>query len=322
VHDRSVPETPPDAAAGTPDTPPDATARIPAIAYEPELVPPLERMELEGIDVLEEWFRWGEEWSVLLRVFGRMASDADVLEIGCGQGRVAFPLRFALFRGGTYTGFDIDRDKIAFLQRFHEAYPAFRFEHADVHNTFYNRSGTIAPERFRFRYPARSFDLVIAASIFTHMRPAAVARYMTESARVLRPGGRCVFSFFLLDLYDPARPRPLGFADPRFAFDHRHPGWGPDVGVAEPASPEQMTAYRIRLVRRMARDAGLRIDGRPIQGIWSGAARAPVGAQDLVVLHKPRTTAAPRAAIGAARRSAKRARRIPAKVRRRVAAWR
>lgn len=31
------------------------------IAYEPELVPPLELMRQEGIDVLEEWFRRGEE---------------------------------------------------------------------------------------------------------------------------------------------------------------------------------------------------------------------------------------------------------------------
>jgi hypothetical protein len=29
------------------------------IAYDPTLVPPLELMLPEGIDVLEEWFRWG-----------------------------------------------------------------------------------------------------------------------------------------------------------------------------------------------------------------------------------------------------------------------
>jgi hypothetical protein len=40
------------------------------IAYDPTLVPPLELMRQEGIDVLEEWFRWGEEWSMLVRVCG------------------------------------------------------------------------------------------------------------------------------------------------------------------------------------------------------------------------------------------------------------
>ena len=77
------------------------------VAYEPALVPSLTRMAAEGIEVLEEWFRWGEEWSMLLRVYGKLGASSRVLEIGCGQGRVAFALRY-VNRGGTYIGFDIE----------------------------------------------------------------------------------------------------------------------------------------------------------------------------------------------------------------------
>jgi len=114
------------------------------IAYEPELVPPPALMRTEGIEVLEEWFRWAEEWSMLLRVFGRIRRDSAVLEIGCGLGRVAFPLRYVLGPEGTYDGFEIVRQKVDFLQRaFTPAHPNFRFAWADVHNTHYNPSGRV-----------------------------------------------------------------------------------------------------------------------------------------------------------------------------------
>jgi ubiquinone/menaquinone biosynthesis C-methylase UbiE len=98
------------------------------IAYHPELVPPLDLMRQEGIDVLEEWFRWAEEWSMLLRIYGHITPSSSVLEIGCGLGRIAFPLRFILSADGSYEGFDICQNKIVFLERtFHRAYPHFRF---------------------------------------------------------------------------------------------------------------------------------------------------------------------------------------------------
>ena len=114
------------------------------LTYSPALLPPLSLMRQEGIDVLEEWFRWGEEWSMLLRVYGEIARDSAVLEIGCGLGRIAFPLRFILSSEGSYDGFEICQNKITFLQQnFQPLYPNFRFVWANVHNTYYNPSGQI-----------------------------------------------------------------------------------------------------------------------------------------------------------------------------------
>jgi SAM-dependent methyltransferase len=108
------------------------------LAYDPGLVPPLAMMRKEGIDVMEEWFRWADEWSMLLRVYGRITTRSDVLEIGCGRGRIAFQLRHMLSEG-TYVGFDIQREALAFLQaNFQPAFPRFQFHLADVRNTFYN----------------------------------------------------------------------------------------------------------------------------------------------------------------------------------------
>jgi SAM-dependent methyltransferase len=256
-----------------------------AIAYDPELVPPLPLMRTEGIDVLEDWFRWGEEWSCILRIYGGLCSHSNVLEIGCGLGRTAFPLRYALIGGGTYDGFEIAAEKVEFLSRtFETAYPRFRFQRADVRNTYYNPSGSIAADRYVFPYADASFDVVYAASVFTHMLPAAVAAYLRQSARVLRPTGRCVFSFFLLDHYRRGFPRPLGFGRPGFSFDHQLAGHDPDFAIGVPENPEEMCAYRLSLVERLAAEAGLQLARPALPGMWSGAFDSWVGSQDIIVL--------------------------------------
>jgi SAM-dependent methyltransferase len=260
-----------------------------AIAYDPELVPPLPLMRTEGIDVLEDWFRWAEEWSWLLRIYGGLRSDSNVLEIGCGLGRTAFPLRYALIGGGTYDGFEIAEEKVAFLTRtFEAAYPNFRFKRADVHNTYYNPSGSITADRYVFPYTDASFDVVYAASVFTHMLPDGVAAYLRESARVLRPDGRCVFSFFLLDHYRRGLPRPLGFARSGFSFDHQVPGYDSNFAIGVPDNPEEMCAYRLSLVERLAADAGLQLARPALPGMWSGSFDSWVGSQDVIVLEPRR----------------------------------
>jgi SAM-dependent methyltransferase len=162
----------------------------PLLAYEPDLIPPLALMRQEGIDVLEEWFRWAEEWSMLLRVYGGITRNSAVLEIGCGLGRIAFPLRYVLCPEGSYDGFDICEDKITFLgNTFHKAYPHFRFTWADVHNSYYNPSGQIRAADYRFPYAPHSFGLIYAASVFPHMLPQAAEHYLRETSRVLRHDG-------------------------------------------------------------------------------------------------------------------------------------
>jgi SAM-dependent methyltransferase len=256
------------------------------VAYQPELVPPPVLMASEGIKVLEEWFRWGEEWAVVLRAYAGLGRDSAVMEIGCGLGRIAFSLRYFLDQGGSYEGFEIVRAKIDFLkQRFEPAHRHFRFTWADVRNTHYNPGGKHSAADYRFPYPDKSFDVVFAASVFTHMTPENVAHYFREAGRVLRPGGRCLFSFFLLDNYRPRDQRPPGFNVPDFDFTHPYGAASEGCSVAFPADPERMTAYRTVALERLASDAGLRLAMNPLPGYWSGAAHY-IGAQDLVVLAK------------------------------------
>ncbi|WP_243745710.1 class I SAM-dependent methyltransferase [Segetibacter sp. 3557_3] len=244
-------------------------------------------MREEGITVLEEWFRWAEEWSFLLRIYGGITKRSHVLEIGCGLGRTAFPLRFILSEGA-YNGFEICKYKIDFLQKtFHKAHPRFNFVWANIHNTYYNPQGNIQASNYKFPYVDNSFDVVYAASVFTHMLPDIAENYFKETARVLKPNGRAVFSFFILDFYQPKKERSSGFARSGFNFDHPYGSFGSEFSIANPDNPEEMTAYKKSLIQKYAAAAGLALVQEPVPGFWSDSSATWVGAQDIVVLKKP-----------------------------------
>lgn len=114
----------------------------------------------------------------------------DVLEFGCGVGRVARHL--VTQRGFRLSGTDDDARSIAWCQRH------LKVGRFSVHS--------LEPELL---YPDSSFDAVYAFSAFTHLAQARQLGWMSELKRVLRPGGYLILSlrgeFYLPHLPEPAR---------------------------------------------------------------------------------------------------------------------
>jgi SAM-dependent methyltransferase len=215
--------------------------------------------------------------------FRRLAGlrpDEDVLDVGCGVGRLAVPLTAYLSGRGSYRGFDVVRPAVRWCQRhITPAFPRFRFAHADVRNAAYNPGGGWLAKEFAFPHPDGAFDFVFLTSVFTHMLPAEVAHYLREVARVLRPGGRCLATFFLLN----AEAR-TGMAGPGSLYDFRHAGDG--YRTTDPARPEVAVAYEEEAARAFVAAAGLELRGPVHYGSWSGRAGGADG-QDLVVAWRP-----------------------------------
>lgn len=133
----------------------------------------------------------------LKRVAG-LAARSTVLDIGCGYGRVAHALlRDRSFRG-RYRGLDILPRHVAWC-RDHLGNWRFRFCHLDVRNDRYNPNGQLEPTEASLPAPGGSVDVVVAASVFTHMWPEEITHYLTEIAGVLRPTGQAYLTFFLLN---------------------------------------------------------------------------------------------------------------------------
>jgi SAM-dependent methyltransferase len=216
----------------------------------------------------------GAEYLGHFREIGGLEAGDDVLDIGCGVGRMASPLTTYLSEG-TYHGFDVMEPTISSCRRRFSSFPNFHFEHVDVFNGKYNPKGRIPPAEFCFPYADATFDFAFAISVFTHMLPADVERYLREAARVLRPGGSILATWFVMTP-EAATLVEEGQSDVR--FDVQHDGvWQADAREAEAA-----VAYRLDDVSDLYRRASLELLEPIRYGRWSGAADG-LSYQDVLV---------------------------------------
>jgi SAM-dependent methyltransferase len=243
------------------------------------MVPPRRLWEVPG-DPFVHFVRWTFEYRAYLPLLCGLASDSAVLELGCAHGRTMLGLIGYLKAPGRYEGLDIMAERVEFAHKHIQAvYSEFNFTFANVYNPKYNVSpGAVQADQYRFPYPDTTFDVAYAASLFTHLLPPAVANYFRETRRTLKKGGKCLFSFFVLDYYRG----PGTSAWQGYEFNHPLPGFE-GVAILDQDLPENLIAYRSELIGQMAREAGFSLN-QIIVGDWSKSERVVVHEQELVVL--------------------------------------
>jgi len=160
------------------------------------MVPPRGRIFIGSGDFVKA----GEAIRDQLIELGGLQPGHRVLDVGCGIGRVAVPLTDFLDDRGSYEGFDIVKSAIKWChKKIHSRYPNFCFTHIDLKNDLYNLGTDREAKDFVFPYPDGEFDLVFLTSVFTHMVLADVDNYLEQIHRVLKPGGVCFATFFMIN---------------------------------------------------------------------------------------------------------------------------
>jgi SAM-dependent methyltransferase len=209
-----------------------------------------------------------------------LRADANVLDIGSGYGRVAHALWRRDFEGD-YLGLEILRRHVDWCSA--EITPAsdgrLRFQHLDVRNSRYNPTGAMAAEDASFDVADASVDVAVLTSVFTHMYPAEIERYLAELARVLRPGGRALTTFFALDeTWREAQLAGRGGLPMTHVLD-------PHVRYHNADDPLHALGYTPAWIRRAVAAAGLRVFAVRLGG-WCGRVAA-MGYQDTFILARP-----------------------------------
>jgi SAM-dependent methyltransferase len=189
-------------------------------------------------------------------------ADETILDVGCGIGRKTVPLTKFLNTEGRYEGFDIVKKGINWCKlNISTKYPNFYFQLIDVYNEHYNPKAKIKSSEFTFPYANESFDCVLLGSVFTHMLPEDMENYLFEISRVLKEGGKCLISFFLLNA-EALEMIERGKSTLNFKYqigNHR---------TVNPKVPEDAVCYDESFILTLYSKCGLSIKGPIHYGSW------------------------------------------------------
>lgn len=156
-------------------------------------LPPLALIQSTGPESLEVFLVVGDAWYQTVSRY--LPAGATVLDVGCGCGKLA---RFLVAHPHVerYVGFDPIRENIDWARAHIEPLAAdrFTFLHYDLYSRVYNRAGTMRASELVFPTEDDVVDLVVAASVFTHLLEDDAIHYLNETARVLAPRGVAVVS--------------------------------------------------------------------------------------------------------------------------------
>jgi ubiquinone/menaquinone biosynthesis C-methylase UbiE len=243
------------------------------------LIPPLELMH-DGPIGYQEFKDNGEEFFRYYTGLCGLKPHEKMLDVGSGIGRKTFLLTDYLREPGGYEGLDIVKTGVDWCtERITRRYPHFRFQLIDVRNQHYNPGGQYSAANYKFSFADESFDFVVLASVFTHMLAQEVENYLAEVGRVLRRGGRCLISFFLLNEMSKELLR-AGKSSIQMT-----PGFGP-CWMLDPSNPEMAIGYEEDFVLSLYGKYSLEIR-QPIQyGSWCGRTDF-LSYQDMILAFKP-----------------------------------
>jgi len=253
-----------------------------------DLIPPKSKIFVGSVD-----FKEGAQEGIdrLIRM-GVITPQSRVLDVGCGIGRLAIPLTSYL-KGGSYDGLDIVPSGIDWCNdHIAPKYPNFRFTLADIYNKEYNPGGRVRASEYMFPYPDDAFDLVLLISVFTHMLPDDTQRYVSEISRVLRAGGCCWATFYILN-GDSIEMMEAGKGSLHFKHDHG------TYWTVNDKVPELSTGYEEGYITELFERHGLSLADGVHLGGWSGRPAlfadeaGNLGDQDLLLATKVGRTVAP-----------------------------
>lgn len=214
-----------------------------------------------------------------IKELGGLKPDDRVLDVGCGIGRLAVPLTQYLSTNGSYEGFDIVKSGIRWcIKHIRPSCPNFHFKHIDLKNDLYNLKTKTKAKDFVFPYNNEEFDFVFLTSVFTHMLPEDVEGYLKQIYCVLKHGGTCFCTFFLMN----GESKKLMNTSDGIRFNLNFGNYYlHDINVKE-----ANVAFDEEYLKNRFATVGFTIN-RIFYGYWSGRDKnTSVDFQDIVVLKK------------------------------------
>lgn len=143
------------------------------------------------------------EWAHVIGIFQTLFfihltkhQDNSILDIGCGTGLLGIAGEPFLGENGNYVGVDVKKRHIDFCRNYFDS-SKFHFIHLEANNPAY--ASHQKTKQVKWEVASHQFDLITALSVWTHLNEEDALFYFKEVSRGLKPMGKAIITFFLLD---------------------------------------------------------------------------------------------------------------------------
>jgi SAM-dependent methyltransferase len=216
--------------------------------------------------------------------YAKLNAGDFILDVGCGCGRIAAALTQYIDQTSHYIGIDIVPGLIDFARNFiTPRYPSFNFLLLNESNRTYDgwrqENEEIGIAKLADGVPARSVDLAISISLFTHLDYPSALEMLTSIHQLLKNDGRVFMTVFALDA-DARQGIAAGRAP--FTFKHRTPSG--KLLAERSDDPTLAVAYDDGLLNELIGAAGFQLDRR-VAGYWPTGGPGEIF-QDVLILRK------------------------------------
>lgn len=223
--------------------------------------------------------------------YAKLNAGDSILDVGCGCGRIATALTQYVEPASNYIGIDIVPGLIDFARNFiTPRYPSFKFLLLNESNKTYDwwlrQGGDMGIATLAEAAAAKSIELAISVSLFTHLDYPSALEMLTSIHHLLKDDGRVFATVFVLDA-----DAIDGIEGSRSAFHFKHRTPSGKLYAEKSDDPTFAVAYDGGRLDELIGSAGFQLERR-VRGYWSMGGPGETF-QDALVLKKTKTARAP-----------------------------
>jgi SAM-dependent methyltransferase len=231
----------------------------------------------------------------ILKRYLTLGAASQLLDFGCGIGRVLLSILKNQPDTGRITGFDIVPQVIDFCAtNIASSFPQTNFDLIQGRNDHYDQfveaaGPTVSKSRGQLKIEYRSaFTGAYAFSVFTHVEMSDFQSLLELVKEMLKPGGEFLLTAFLLTPYSR---RAIENQTSLFPFGETAFEMGGDIFIGNVLDRLGFIAFDMALVEKMIFDSGLVLTHIE-HGAWSGS-HFSSSLQDVIVCRRPQERPGP-----------------------------